>query len=156
MSDIKLAYGTASQAITMTLASLANGSAREATAVDNTTNKFLDAIVYLKIALQAGTPSSEKVLKVYFYCSEDGTNYSHPATGADAAITPSSNLFGPFLIYTPTGGVAYNAVISAAQFFGGILPPKWGIAVQNATGVALSATAGDHTKEYRGVYQTVS
>ena len=62
------------------------------------------------------------------------------------------------MINTPdSGGLTYKSVIpSVAQFFGGVLPPKWGFVIENKTNIALSATEGDHAKEYKGVYSTVS
>lgn len=157
--DRKLEFGAASQGITCTLASLASGSARECTAIDNTTNKFLDAIVYLAIAIGAGTPGTQKAFNVWFYGSEDGTNYTDNATGSDAAVTMRnpSNLRGPFVISVPTASVTYKAVIgSVASFFGGVLPPKWGFVIENQCNITLSSTEGDHTKEYRGVYETIN
>ena len=43
MADFKAKYGSSNQTITVTLASLANGSLRESTAIDNSSNLFLDA-----------------------------------------------------------------------------------------------------------------
>jgi hypothetical protein len=160
MADIKLAYGT-STAITITLASLASSStaARECTAIDNGTNKFLDAMVYLAIPLQTGTPSSDKSIYVYAYASEDGTNYGDNATGSDAAVTLRSptNLFGPVVVACPdAGGLTYKRVIpSICEVLGcKVLPRKWGIVVQNYTGVTFHATEGSIIKTYTGIYQT--
>lgn len=159
MSDIKLAFGTASQPITCSLApggtGLANGNSRESTAINNTVDLFLDALLYL--AIKVGTVANERVIKVYFYGSEDGTNYTYNATGSDASITLTApvNLRGPFLIQCPTSSVTYKVVVSVAQFFDGIMPAKWGIVITNSSGASLDTTEGNHTKEYRGVYQTV-
>lgn len=159
MANIKIEYGTASQGITCTLASLADNAARECTAIDNTSNKFVDAIVYLAIKLATGTPVNEKAIFVWFYGTEDGTNYGDNASGADAAVTLRSphNFRGPHVINTPdAGALTYKAIIpSVAAFFGGVLPPKWGFVVENQAGIALDSTEGNHTKEYRGIYQTV-
>ena len=96
MADLKTGFG-GSVAVTCTLASLATGAARECTAIDNTVNKYMDALVYLAIKLQTGTPASDKAIYVWFYASEDGTNYGDNATGSDAALTMRSptNLRGP-------------------------------------------------------------
>jgi hypothetical protein len=157
MASIKEAFGT-STAITCTLASLAAAAAREGTAVDNTSNLYLDAMLYLALKLQAGTPASDKAIYIWFYGSEDGTNYTDNATGSDAALTmrSPSNLRGPFVISTPdAGGLTYKGVIgSVAAFFGGTLPRKWGFVVQNQTNIAFDATEGNHTKTYTGVYAT--
>src|SRR3989304_5872418 len=73
MADIKKAYGT-STAITITLASLAHSdnAGRESAAIDNGTDKFIDALVQIAIKLAAGTPSADKAVYVYAYGSEDG------------------------------------------------------------------------------------
>lgn len=157
MSDRKIEFGTASQSITCTINSLANGSARESTAIDNTTNKYLDAMVYLAFAMANTSPGSDKRINIWFYCSEDGTNYSDNATGSDAALTMRTlpNLFGPFIINTPTQNITYKHVIpSVAEYFGGILPPKWGIVVENKTGMAVNSSG--NTSEYRGIYETIA
>jgi hypothetical protein len=159
MSSIKLAYGT-STALTCTLASLATAGARECTAVDNTSNLFTDALVYIAAKLQAGSPASDKAIYVYAYGSEDGTNYGDNVTGSDAAVTLRSptNLRLIGVIAVPdSGALTYKShPMSVAAAFGGVLPRKWGIVVQNATNVTLSATEGDHAKSYTGVYATVA
>jgi hypothetical protein len=155
MSTVKTSYDTTTS-ITITLASLANTAARESTAVDNTTNLYLDVEVYL--AIKVGTVSGTKAVNVYVAGSADGTNYTDNATGADAGITLSSptNLRLIAVIATPTSSSTYKYVIgSVAQAFGGLLPPKWSIVVENQTGAALDSTEGNHTKSYRGAWATV-
>ena len=158
MANIKLAYGVATN-ITLTLASLASGSSRECTAVDNTSNLFEDAEVYLAIKLAAGSPASAKEIRVYTYASMDGTNYTDNATGSDAGLTNRvpTNLRVLDVIQTPdSGALTYKLVIgSVAAAWGGLLPPKWGIVVTNSSGLALDSTEGNHTKQYRGIYHTV-
>lgn len=158
MANVKIAYDTEAS-ITCTLASLANGSARECTAIVNTSNLYLDAVVRLDCKLVTGTPSSDKAIYVWFYGSEDGTNYTDNATGTDAAVTmrSPSNLRGPFVISTPdSGALTYKTVISSvAGFFGGVLPPKWGFVVQNKTGLDFDSIESNHGKKYSGIYSTV-
>ncbi len=156
MATRNLSYAS-SASITCTLDSLANGSARECTAVDNGTNKYVDAELYLAIPLAAGTPGSDKAINVYFYASEDGTNYTDNATGSDAAVTlrSPSNLLGPFVIATPdSGALTYKAVVaSVARFFGGVLPRKWGFVVENRTGLAFGTGC---VKSYTGLTETIT
>lgn len=157
MSTIKPSYANAAS-ITCTLASLATSSARECTAVDNTSNLYQDALLYLALKLQTGTPGSEKAIYVWFYAGDASSNYTDNATGSDAAVTmrSPSNLLGPFTIATPdAGGLTYKAQINVAQFFGGVLPPKWGFVIQNMTNVTFSATGSDHTKQYQGINPTL-
>lgn len=159
MTDIKKAYGT-STAMTITLASLAHSdnAGRESTAVDNATNLFLDALVQVKVKLQAGTPSADRTVYVYAYGSEDGTTFTDNATGTDADITltdpPNSKLIGS--IRCPAaGGLTYESQpMSVAKAFDWVLPRKWGIIVRNNTNVALSSTGGDHAAKYTGIYYT--
>jgi hypothetical protein len=159
MANVKLEYGTSTD-ITITVGSLAAASARESTAIDNTSDKFEDAEVYLALKLQAGSPSSDKSIYIYSYGSEDGSNYTDNATGSDAAITlrvPSNLRLSAVIACPDSGALTYKIVIgSIAAAFGGLLPPKWGIVVLNKTGIAFDATAGNHTKKYRGVYHTVT
>jgi len=159
MTDIKTAYGT-STALTISLASLASSldAGRESTAVDNTSNLFIDAMVQVKIALQAGTPAVDKAVYVYAYGSEDGTTYTDNATGTDANITlrnpPVAKLIG--IIPCPDlGGLTYESnPMSVAKAFDWILPRKWGVIVRNNTNVTFSVTAGDHAVKYTGQYFT--
>jgi hypothetical protein len=158
VADLKVAYGT-STAITCTLASLASSATagRESTAVDNSSNLYVDAIVQVKVELQSGTIANDEAVYVYAYGSEDGTIYTDNATGSDAAITlrdpTAMRLIG--VIPCPTQSVAYESQpMSVAAGFGGHLPRKWGIVVRNYTGIALHATEGNHSKKYTGVYYT--
>lgn len=157
MSTRKINYGT-STAITCTLDSLANAGVRECTAIDNGTNLFIDAMLYLAIPLAAGSPTANTAaINVYFYSSEDGTNYLDNATGSDAAVTLRSptNLKGPAVFPTPTsGGLTYKLIVeSVARMFGGILPRKWGFVCENATGLAFSTGV---VKTYTGITETIT
>jgi hypothetical protein len=158
MSFIKEVFGSLTT-ITCTLASLANNAAREAAAIDNSAARFLDAMIYGKLKLQAGSPSNDFQANIYFYASADGSNYTDNASGSDAALTMRvpTNFFGAFIVATPdAGALTYKFVIpSVASYFGGVLPYKWGIVVENKTGIALSATPGDHSVAYVGIYDQI-
>src|SRR3989304_3974050 len=159
MADIKKAYGT-SPAITTPPAPPAHSdnAGRESAAIDNGTNKFIDALVQVAVKLAAGTPSADKAVYVYAYGSEDGTTFTDNATGADAAITltdpPNMKLIG--VIRCPAaGGLTYERPpVSVAKAFDWILPRKWGIVVRNNTNVTLDATGGNHAAKYTGIYFT--
>jgi hypothetical protein len=159
MADIKLAYATSAN-LTCSLASLASSATagRESTAIDNSSNLYIDALVQLKIQLQTGTPANDKAIYVYAYGSEDGTTYTDNATGSDAAITlrdPSNMRLIGVIPCPDSGGVVYESQpMSVAAAFGGILPREWGIVVRNYTNVTLHATEGNHAKKYTGVYHT--
>ncbi len=152
-----ITYGTTTN-ITITLASLANNAARQSNSIDNSSDLFLDAEVYLAIPLQAGTPANDLIINIWMYGSHDGTNFGDPASGTDSAITirNPTNLRGPFPLNAPdAGALTYKAFIpSVAQFFGGIMPIRWGIVVENRTNIAFNATEANFVKQYRGIKVT--
>lgn len=154
MSDIKAKYGTANQAITCTINSLGNGSARASTAVDNSSNLFLDALVQLNIATGGSSTATTGYIAVYAYGTADGgTTYSNQATGTDAAITltvpPNARLIG--IINAVADSTAYEShPMSVAAAFGGVLPDHWGIIVENKTGGTLDSSG--NAAVYQGVY----
>ena len=160
----KMAFGS-STTIACTLASLASGSARCSAAVDNTTNLYFEALLYLAIQLQTGTPAGSNVINVYGYSSQDGTNYTgdstSEATGSDAGITLLSptnmKLLGVISVpATATAGRTFKQSFWVAAGLGSPLwlPSKWGFIVDNETGITLNATEGNHQKTYSGVYST--
>lgn len=158
--DIKNKYGTSNQSITVTLASLADGSARESTAIDNSSNVHSDALVQLKIKTGAAGVSSTGYVAVYTYGTADGgTTYSDSATGTNAAITltspPNATLIG--IVNTVANATTYESrPMSVRAGFGGTLPEKWGIIIENQSGAALDATEGNHAKFYQGVHGQVA
>lgn len=160
MSNVKLEYGS-STAITITLNGLAASTTagRESTAIDNSSNKFIDALVTVICRLATGTPGSELGIYVYAYGSEDGTNFDDNVTGSDAAITLRSptNLVLLGRLETPaavTGAATFKKVFAIAQAFGGVLPRKWGIVVKNSSNLALNASGC--SASYSGIYSTVT
>jgi hypothetical protein len=146
MSTIKSLYGTNNQAITCTITSLTNNSMRQSTAIDNTTNLFLDALVQVKIKTNASGTSGSGYVAIYAYGSADGgTDYTDGATGSDAAFTstspPNVRLIG--IINAVANATTYiGGPISVAAAFGGILPDHWGIIIENQTGATLDASVG--------------
>lgn len=160
MATRKVTFAT-STALTITLNSLASSATagRESTAVDNTTNRYLDALVQVTVTLQTGTPANDKGVYVYAYGSEDGTVYTDNATGSDAAITlrdPSALVLIGFIPCPDSGGVTYeSSPIAVARAFGGRLPRKWGIVVRNYTNVALHASAGN-AATFTGITEDIS
>lgn len=163
-ADIKSKYGTSNQAIVCSLApagvGLANNGARASTAVDNTTNLFLDALVFLNIKSGAAGTLATGTVNVYAYGTSDGgTNYTEGATGTDAAITLVSptNLKLIGIINVVAVATTYKSgPFSVAAAFGGVLPDHWGIVIENKSGGAFDTTEGNHLKVYQGVLaQTV-
>src|SRR5262245_1665541 len=115
MADIKTAYGSEAT-LTCTLASLASSATagRESTAIDNTSNKFLDALVMVQIKLTTGTSGNDKAVHVFAYGTVDIATPTYPdaVTGTDAAITMNDphnvkllgSIFAPAQSTTYKGG----------------------------------------------------
>lgn len=145
----QMSYGTKT-AVTITLTSLADDSARESTFIDNATAKFLDVLLRIKSNGLAGSVDN---LEIYAYASLGDTDYTDGATGSDAAFTAANIKNSPLLPLLGMNGatqVKYGP-ISLAAVFGGQLPERWGLIVKNSSGANLSATAGDHVVEYQGI-----
>ena len=156
MADIKQKYGTSAQALTITLASLANSSLRQSTYVDNATLVFLNALVTASITLASSGVSSNGVINIYAYGSTDGgTSYSSGASGSDASYGAEKlNLLLVASLDANTNSEVVSTTFDIASAFGGVMPERWGLVVENSTGAALSATG--HSIKYQGIYgQTV-
>jgi hypothetical protein len=148
----KLAY-SASTPITCTLNPAATGigtnSARNSTVVDNTVNLFLDALVGVSVKTAAGSLATSPYVNVYAYAIVDGTNYTDQdrmaSAGLDGAFTLGGSPLNVKLIGTvnlKTAATAtYGGLFSVASAFGGSLPPKWGIVIENQSGLALDNSA---------------
>lgn len=160
MSVYNVSYPANNQSITITLASLGNNSQRQSTAIDNTTNKDLDAMVVLKVKSAAASTSATGYVNIYVYGSADGgTTYGEGLAGTDGAATLTSppNLFLLGSINVVANATTYiSNPMSVAQAFGGVLPDHWGIVVENKTGAALDATEGNFAKFYERIQATVA
>lgn len=166
MADRKLAYAAASS-LTITLASLSSTGYRESTAVDNTSNLYLDAQVGGRV--QIATVTADGQIEVYAYGSWDGTRYTAGLAGTDAAITwgttDNTGVDG-YNDLVPLGSIAVDTSddqddvefgpFSLAAAFGGRLPRKWGVVVKNVTGVQFHATGTNNEVKFTGIYETIA
>jgi hypothetical protein len=158
MSVIKAQYGTNNQAVTITLASLASTAAQSSTSVDNTTNLFLDVAITVKFKTAAASVSATGFVNVFVYGTADGgTTWSGGVSGTDAAYTGNKDST-IFLGSIPAIANATTYVglfkLSRAFGFGGI-PSNWGIIIDNESGAAFDATAGNHAVIYQGQLEQV-
>ena len=158
MSVIKQQFGTNGQAMTITLVSLASAASREATAIDNTTNLFMDVKVSVKIKTNAAGTVATGVVNVFAYASADGgTTWAGGVTGTDNAYAGNKDAM-VFLGSLPAiaNATTYASVFSLARAFGyGGIPANWGIVIDNESGAALDATAGSNAVLYQGVLAQV-
>lgn len=163
MSTVKPSYSGSATAVTVTLASLVNSTTlstgyRQSTAVDNSTNLYLDALITGKFTTGTGAGASGYIS--LYLVGWDGTEYSNNATGTDGTFTAdaTANLIP---IYTIAANVAsstfYLPPLLVAQSAGLLwLPQKWAIIVQNVSGSTLSSTGSNHLIEYQGIQVTVA
>jgi hypothetical protein len=159
MASTKSEYGSPTT-ITVTLASLtASATAgRESTAVDNSTDKYLDALVSGVLVSSGSAAAGSKTVYIYAYASLGGSEpYTDTATGTDGAVTPTNlqNLRLIGTVYMPTVSTTYEfGPFSVAAAFGWILPPKWGLIFINDTGQTLPGSG--HSVKYQGQYATTA
>lgn len=142
---------------TITLASLANGSARQSTMIDNKTSQgYPYAIVYLKVQL-GGDPSSDGWINVYLLRGNDPSSSDYRTGGAgssNAAYPPSGTTIGSEWLLgsipVPSARTTNDYVYGewSTETIPGPLGPEWGIVVENRSGVALGSTEGNHYKGY--------
>jgi hypothetical protein len=152
--DILAGYGSSNQTITITLTSLVSAAGRVCTAIDNSSNKFTDAGVFLKT--KTGTTAGNKQLLVYAIGSVNGgTTYTDNVSATDAAVStqpPTAPLVKGIGVLVSTTAY-YVGPFSVAGAFG-FLPERWSLVVWNDGGGTLSATSGDHGMWYQGIKGT--
>ena len=152
-STVKPLYGTSNQSITCTITSLATANLRESTAIDNSSNLYLDALVTVEVKSNSSSTSATGYVNVYAYGSSDGgSSYDDRIAGTDGAYTPSVTPVHLALI----GVITLNAnskttqrTFPVAAAFGGQLPQHWGIVVDNESGATLDASTG--SAWYQGI-----
>jgi hypothetical protein len=129
---------------TITLASLANGSARQSDMISNASERPA-ALVALGIKSSGTGPTAGTVYEVYLLRG-DGTIRDDGAGASDAAITiENAPLLGTIVVTNSTNKVFYGIFDTAPL---GPLGLSWGIAVKNSSGQALNTTESDHIKGY--------
>lgn len=166
MADVKANYPSASD-VTITLASLASDTnlltGRESTAVDNSSNLYLDYLVSGKIT--TGTsPTTARSIQVWAVGSWDGTNWPDVFDGTDSAETITSanhkNSVCRFLAEMATDATSdrtyHFGPVSIASAFGGVLPKSFVVFVTHNTAVNLNSTAGNHQIRLQPYYETVT
>lgn len=166
MADIKLAYGTASDA-TITLASLASDTnllaGQESAAVDNTATLATDYLVSGKVT--TGTsPTASRSIEVWAVGSWDGTNWPDVFDGTASSETITSadikasvcRLLAAMATANTSDRTYHFGPVSVAAAFGGVVPPKFVIFAVHNTGVALNSTGSNHQIRLQPVYQTVN
>lgn len=164
MATLTINYSS-NTAITMDLANLGSSATfvagRESSQIDNTTNKFVDAIVSGQVSVGT-TPTANTQINVYVWGADtslattaldvlDGTDSAETLT--NVGIRDALRLGASINVPANTSDVAYIVLpFSVASLFGGILPKFWGLFVAHNTGVNLRNNAvNTNSFEYVGV-----
>jgi hypothetical protein len=165
MADIKQKY-TASAAYTITLAALATSTTliagQESTAIDNTTNLYLDYLIGGQVT--TGTSPVAGTIEVWAYGAIDdiptypdvldGTNSAETFTSAN--IKRSSLRLIAAMATDTTSDRAYTfAPVSLKVLFGEV-PTHHGIFITHDTTVNLNSTGGNHFIKYTPITKTVA
>lgn len=155
----------ASTAITISLASLGTSSTfvagAESNQIDNSSNKYVDALVQGKIT-EGTTPTANTQILIYVWGSDTDITGANLDTldGADSAETLTSvgvrngmlKLGAALDVDTNTSNRVYwISAFSVAALFGGSMPKFWGLFVTHNTGVNLNSTGGNHVLQYTGI-----
>lgn len=134
---------------------------RESNEIDNTSNKYVDALVQGKITVGT-TPTVNTYINVYVWGSDtslattaidtlDGTDSDETLTNT-GVLYSALRLGAVVTIGATTSNITYDvSPFSVAQLFGGVMPKFWGLYVAHNTGTALNSTAGNHAFSYNGI-----
>ena len=158
MATTNIAYSS-NTAITFDISSLGTSSTgvvgRECTEIDNTTNKYIDAIVNVDgINGHASTaPTIGQHIDLYVWGADTslGTTAINVLVGTDAARTlghvavlNSLRLAGSTSVTEATANLKYYILpFSVASLFGGIMPKYWGLFLShNHTGSLAASQSG--------------
>lgn len=156
---------SANTAITMDLSALGSSATfvagRESTQIDNTSNKFVDALVSGSVSVGT-TPTANTSILVYVYGSDtslattaidvlDGTDSAETLT--NTGILNALRLGAAINVPVTTTDVQYFVLpFSVAALFGGVVPKFWGLFVSQNTGAALRTNAiNTNSFEYVGI-----
>ena len=155
----------ANATITIDLANLGSSATfvagRESSQIDNTTNKYIDALVSGKISVGT-SPTANTTIAVYVWGADtslattaidvlDGTDSAETLT--NTGILNALKLGAAISVPATTSDVQYEVLpFSVASLFGGVMPKFWGLYVAHNTGVNLRNTAvNTNSLEYVGI-----
>jgi len=160
-ADIKVALQSVQSMTVTNLHSLASSTTAgwQSAVVDNTSNLFLDAMVMVVLDFTSGAPGSSRAAFLWAYGGIESGVYTNPVSGSEGSLTLVDVTANPQCLklvgtipYTTSDEIAEAGPFSVAAGFGGILPPFWGLALINHSGVALHSSG--NTVKYRGIYAT--
>lgn len=140
-------------ALTITLASLADGSGRQATQVTDTSPSVEWARVFAKVT--TGTsPTADSAIEFYISrADDDGTELSSGSTGASDAAYSNTKSELEFVNAVKVSGTSDTTYV--CEFLVYKPGSDWRLVVFNETGSSLNATGSNHEIGYRTVTDEV-
>jgi hypothetical protein len=166
MTTANIAY-SANTSITMNLSALASSatyiSGRESNQIDNTTNKYMDALVQGSFTVGT-TPAITGGLVIYLWGADtslattalktlDGVDSNKSLTTTELGMLK----FGSFTsVLVATSDTQYwIAPFTVASKFGGVMPKFWGLYVaHNMTAALRTNVANTDSLSYNGITYT--
>lgn len=106
----------------------------------------VDLLVGVKFT-PAAAPSAGGFVRVWVASAMDGANY--PANAQNYLLVGAA-------VQAVNTSAHRSVQFSVAEAFGGVLPPKLKIAIENQTGVALSNVADANEAYYQAVHANVA
>ncbi len=137
---------------TITVDSLASGSAVQSTLIDNSSLNRPAAIVFVRLESNGSNPTAGTTYDVYLL-RKDGTNATDGAGASNAAITiENAPLLGSIVVTANANKDFYGEFDTSLL---GPLGPTWGIAIKNNSGQALHAATSTSVCAYMTYYPEV-
>lgn len=118
-------------AVTIALASLANGASVASSAIDNSTTKYLSANIQIKIQTDPGAVATGTVTVYILRSVDGGVTYDDLNSNAEILGVFNANAANTDYVFS----VDTNIV--------GSLPDFWKVAVKNDSGDAFDSTGGN-------------
>lgn len=154
MAEIKPLFGS-SAPVTITLAGLAAGAARQSSAWDWST--WLDVLVSFQFTAGAASVSATGAVSLYVFATTDaGQTYTGGAGSGDAdlpVLLQTELIFLGRSFLNVNNQLRREGPFSIASVFGGTLPAKGGVVVLNGTGTNLAGSG--HLVTWQGVRNQV-
>ncbi len=136
----------------------------ESAVIDNTSNKFLDVILSGQFKTN-NTPPTAGEIRVYVGSLIGDSAYPDVFDGTASAETVTSAEIRDSclkLVHTISTTTTANQVypftgIGLAQWFGGVMPPKWFVFITQSTAQALNVTANNGGQVYyQGIKEDIA
>lgn len=154
MANAILTKYTSAANMTITLASLANATARQSDMITNSSN-YGSAKIYVEMTSGATGPTASSTYDIYLLRGNGaGTPYRTDNAGAsDAAITiENAKCLGSIVLTNTANKMFYGDFDTKGQ---GSLGPEWGIAIRNSSGQTVNATGSNFEVSYVYEYPEV-